>query len=141
VSEEKHTHGPWIASKFGFQVLTGDSWTTICTLKDGAEWEDGRGNYEQEFAWQKQEANAVLIAAAPTLLKALQDCDGCVVAAEAEGLHEIISELRSESDNELVGRLIDLVERRLMWVREYAAPALAAALPAPPAEAKSEVGG
>lgn len=66
----KHTPGPWLSSKFGFQVLTGDSWNTICTLKGGAEWEDGRGKYEPEYEWQNQEANARLIAAAPALLEA-----------------------------------------------------------------------
>lgn len=61
----KFTPGPWVASKFGFQVLTGDSWSTVCTLKDGARWEDGRPNYEPEYEWQLQEVNAHLIAAAP----------------------------------------------------------------------------
>ena len=65
-----HTPGPWIASTFGFQVLTGDSWNTICTLSGGAEWEDGRGKYRPEYEWQNQEANARLIAAAPDLLAA-----------------------------------------------------------------------
>lgn len=68
-----HTPGPWIASKFGFQVLTGDSWNTICTLKGGAEWEDGRGKYQPEYAWENQEANARLIAAAPDLLAAAKE--------------------------------------------------------------------
>lgn len=49
------TPGPWNPSRFGMQVLTGDSWSTVCTFhnnngKDGkwndhrlAAWEDGRG--------------------------------------------------------------------------------------------------
>lgn len=69
---EKATPGPWVPSKFGFQILTGDSWNSICTLKGNAEWEDGRGNYTPDYEWQKQEANAFLIAKAvsalPTLL-------------------------------------------------------------------------
>jgi hypothetical protein len=70
------------------------------------------------------------------LRKALEDCLGCVVAAEAEGLHETINSLRDSEhfDTADVFRLIDLVERRLMWVREYAAPALAAMPPAAPVE-------
>jgi hypothetical protein len=125
VSEGKHTPGPWIASKFGFQVLTGDSWTTICTLKDGAEWEDGRGNYEQEFAWQKQEANAVLIAAAPTLLAALE---GALVSLR-HSLTFITSRERMHPDGVALHQ--DSIE------------AVKAAIDAaaPPVEAKSEVGG
>ena len=69
----KHTPGPWITSKFGFQVLTGDSWSVICELKPNPKWEDGRGVYKQENAWENQEANARLIAAAPELLAALKE--------------------------------------------------------------------
>lgn len=68
----QHTPGPWVSSKFGFQVLTGDSWSTVCTLKGDARWEDGRGDYAPEYEWQRQEANARLIAAAPDLLEALK---------------------------------------------------------------------
>ena len=53
----RFTPGPWVPSRFGFQVLTGDSWSTVCTLKGDACWEDGRGDYQQEFEWQRQEAN------------------------------------------------------------------------------------
>lgn len=59
-----------------------------------------------------------------TYRKALEDCLGCVTAAEAEGLHEVIADLRGTGD--YVDRLIDLVERRLLWVRNYAEPALSA---------------
>jgi hypothetical protein len=72
MAEAKHTPGPWISSKFGFQVLTGDSWNTICELKGPAEWEDKRGSYEQEYAGEIQQANARLIAAAPDLLEAIK---------------------------------------------------------------------
>jgi len=54
--------------------------------------------------------------------KALEDCLGCVTAAEAEGLHEVTEELRGFSEQ--TDRLVDLVERRLLWVRNYAEPAL-----------------
>ncbi len=70
----KFTPGPWNASKFGFQVLTGDSWSVICKLDGPASWEDGRGSYEQKYEWQNQEANARLIAAAPTMAEALDGC-------------------------------------------------------------------
>ena len=65
--------------------------------------------------------------------KALEDCLGCVTAAEAEGLHEIIAELRGR--DELTDSLIDRVERRLLWVRNYAEPVLAS-----PAETAGERG-
>lgn len=63
------------------------------------------------------------------LIKALTDCLGCIEAAEAEGLHELIVELRGSNDS--IDRLIDLIDRRLLWVREYATPALASAEPRP----------
>lgn len=72
MSETKHTPGPWVSSKFGFQVLTGDSWSTVCALKGDASWENNRGDYHQEYEWQRQEANARLIAAAPELLAVVQ---------------------------------------------------------------------
>lgn len=56
------------------------------------------------------------------LRKRLEACLGCIEAAEAEGLHQLIVELRGS--NETVDRLIDLIDRRLLWVREYAQPAL-----------------
>lgn len=79
----KHTPGPWLPSRFGSQVLTGDSWSTICTIPGPAKWEDQRGDYEQEYEWQNQEANARLIAAAPDLLEALRDVIDCVMGGIA----------------------------------------------------------
>jgi hypothetical protein len=79
MTDVKHTPGPWITNSFGTQVLTGDSWNTVCeiyTSKDHrlASWEDGR-------AATSVEANARLIAAAPDMLWALkrnrdQLCEG-----------------------------------------------------------------
>ena len=46
----------------------------------------------------------------------LAECLGCITAAEIEGLQEALAETTDE-------RLKDLVERRLLWVRIYAAPA------------------
>lgn len=61
----KVTPGPWVSSTHGTQVLTGDSWNTICELRarkdfTRARWEDGR-------AASDDTANATLIALAPTL--------------------------------------------------------------------------
>lgn len=70
MSETKFTPGPWVSSRFGCQVVTGDSWSSICELKGDARWEDGRGSYEQEYDWQIQEANARLIAASPEMFDA-----------------------------------------------------------------------
>lgn len=56
---------------------------------------------------------------ASELENALRRCLGCIVAAETEGLHEVIAELRNK--DELTDRLIDLVERRLLFVRDYVA--------------------
>ncbi len=84
------------------------------------------GNYPKDFG----EANAALIVrsvnALPELVSALEDCAGCVDGAEAEGLLETINSLRDSdefSDTD-VFRLIDLIERRLVWPREYARTAL-----------------
>lgn len=61
-SYARATPGPWIPSKRGYQILTGDSWNTICTFHgDGkdhrlAAWEDGRGAAEPS-------SNAVFISA------------------------------------------------------------------------------
>lgn len=56
--------GPWVHSVFGTQVLTGDSWDTVCALRGHHElgmapaaWEDGR-------TAESDEANAAFIAAA-----------------------------------------------------------------------------
>lgn len=75
MNNQKHTPGPWVYPRLGTQVLTGDSWSTICVLHSGhgdkfqdhrfAEWKDGRGAEEAG-------ANARLIAAAPELLDALK---------------------------------------------------------------------
>lgn len=68
----KHTKGPWVTTKFGNQVLTGDSWNTICVLSGNANWKGDSDVCEQEYEWQNQLANAVLIANAPDLLDAVQ---------------------------------------------------------------------
>ena len=85
------------------------------------------------WSMEEREANAAFIVEAcnnhdrltrenEAMRKALGDCLGCITAAEAEGLHEVVEELRGFSEQ--TDRLIDLVERRLLWVRDYAEPAL-----------------
>lgn len=65
--------------------------------------------------------------------KALKDCAGCIDAAEAEGLQEVIADLHSYFDRsitphaERVLHLLDLVERRLLFVRRYAVESLVGA--------------
>ncbi|WP_158876863.1 hypothetical protein [Antarcticirhabdus aurantiaca] len=70
----EHTPGPWLASSFGLQVLTGDSWNTICVLHEGQgeKWKDHRqAGWEDGRSAGSPNANALLIAAAPDLLDAL----------------------------------------------------------------------
>lgn len=74
---EAATPGPWNHSTYGTQVLTGDSWSTVCVFWERtgdkfkthnfAEWEDGR-------TAQSLEANAAYIAAAsPSTILSLID--------------------------------------------------------------------
>lgn len=76
-------------------------------------------------------AHQAQVSQAPSLQlrEALRECIGCIDAAEGEGLHEVISELRAEGEgpDSWAGKLIDLIERRLLHVRVYAEAALNAA--------------
>jgi len=95
------TPGPWNPSRFGMQVLTGDSWSTVCTFhnnngKDGkwndhrlASWEDGRGaTLETSNAdWVARCSPAGISG----LLDTLQAAEARALAAEAEA-----DRLRSE---------------------------------------------
>lgn len=61
------TPGPWNSSIHGNQVLTGDSWNTICEIRvrkdfSAAQWEDGRGSSDPT-------ANARAIALVPALIR------------------------------------------------------------------------
>ncbi|WP_418024894.1 hypothetical protein ACNKFW_15380 (plasmid) [Paracoccus sp. TD-10] len=63
---ESITPGPWNSSIHGSQVLTGDSWNTICEIRvrkdfSAAQWEDGRGSSDPT-------ANARAIALVPALI-------------------------------------------------------------------------
>ncbi len=67
-------------------------------------------------------------AAAPQGREALENCAGCIDAAEAEGLHEVLAEIQEREiylEYACVERLVDLVTRRLMYARNYAHEALA----------------
>lgn len=64
---ESITPGPWNSSIHGSQVLTGDSWNTICEIRvrkdfSAAQWEDGRGSSDPT-------ANARAIALVPALIR------------------------------------------------------------------------
>ncbi|WP_156933654.1 hypothetical protein [Paracoccus sp. J39] len=95
------TPGPWNSSIHGTQVLTGDSWNTICEIRvrkdfSAAQWEDGRGSSDPT-------ANARAIALVPALIRevlAHRKAEagmrallraGCeLMAVEAEGLRNSI---------------------------------------------------
>jgi hypothetical protein len=53
---EYPTKGPWIPSVWGTQILTGDSWQTVCVFYEAkndhrlAEWEDGVGKAKHNSA-------------------------------------------------------------------------------------------
>jgi hypothetical protein len=132
-----HSRLPWL-----YRPCKHDDWGWIRRSREDGQPGDlvasvRSGQYESEEALDQHRrdktdpyaANAAFIVRAVNnhgiLIRALEDCDGCVSAAEAEGLHEIITELRGSS--ELADRLIDLIERRLIYVRSYAQPALAIA--------------
>lgn len=68
--EFKGTPGPWISSSYGSQVLTGDSWNTICELEDFAIFENEK-SAKIDFP-ERKIANARLIAASPEMLIALE---------------------------------------------------------------------
>jgi hypothetical protein len=76
---ENATPGPWVPSVYGSQVLTGDSWNTVCGVlgthncsPEPAEWEDGR-------TAKTIEANAQFIAesreALPYYIKRCQELE------------------------------------------------------------------
>lgn len=69
--EFKGTPGPWISSSYGSQVLTGDSWNTICELKPSPAFE--KEKVSGSVLRERQIFNSRLIAAAPELLKALDN--------------------------------------------------------------------
>jgi hypothetical protein len=63
----RHTPGPWIRSKHGFNVLTADSMQSICAVHAI------HPGHSNEKDAQEQIANAQLIADAPDILAALRD--------------------------------------------------------------------
>lgn len=67
MNDAKHTKGPWIHSKHGFNVLTADEMHSICAVHAP------NPGYTSEKDVQEHLANARLIAAAPDLLEALRD--------------------------------------------------------------------
>lgn len=47
--DKEATQGPWLPSIWGYQIVTGDSWNTVCTFTSSngdhrlATWENGEG--------------------------------------------------------------------------------------------------
>ena len=58
---QKATAGEWRPSNFGFQILTEDSWKTICQFSLGAR---RKGEPCEKYEWEQQEANSAFTAAA-----------------------------------------------------------------------------
>ena len=151
----EHTKLPWRRVPIGgTSMVVSDSPTlgqAICyEPKNGYSiglpfWDDSTGKREIRFDFVEfSHGDAAFIVEAcnnharltrenEAMRKALEDCLGCVTAAEAEGLHEVVEELRGFSEQ--TDRLIDLVERRLIWVRNYAEPALSSLKESPDAKA------
>jgi hypothetical protein len=66
---DKATAGPWKNSVGGYQILTGDSWNTVCVLHEGAgdKWRDHRrAQWENGKEPEHLDANADFIASART---------------------------------------------------------------------------
>ncbi len=126
MSEAKHTPLPWNCAH-AYSSVVG---VPIINQKGHRVGNTALPDLPPEWAEMKERAvaDAKLIVhsvnSLPDLVKALEDCAGCVDAAEAEGLHEVVEELRGFSEQ--TDRLIDLIERRLMWPRNYATEALTA---------------
>lgn len=70
----KQTRGPWIRSKHGFNVLTGDSMHSICAVHP-VPVDLGRSFDEER---EEQISVARLIAAAPDMLDALKAIESCL---------------------------------------------------------------
>lgn len=95
---ELSTKGPWIPSVWGTQILTGDSWQTICVFNESkndhrlAEWGDGSGKAKCNCA------NADLISqsrsftpiAAKSLLTAIEGLElvAYILEAEEDNCHD-----------------------------------------------------
>ena len=89
MKQEKHTPGPWRLGNPG-QVYTNDLMRHICDCRTE--------RYMDSEVAENNQANARLIAAAPSLLMACQDAlsyveDGCTMEA-AEILRDVIAKAR-----------------------------------------------
>ena len=82
MNDAKHTKGPWIHSKHGFNVLTADEMHSICAVHAP------NPGHTSEKDVQEHLANARLIAAAPDLLEACEASLWAVNAAECLGEKE-----------------------------------------------------
>lgn len=80
------TEGPWVRSGHGWQVLTGDSWNSICVLHERS------GNVSRDLRLAKHEkgrqptdceANSALIAAAPDMAALIAEMDARIRELEA----------------------------------------------------------
>jgi hypothetical protein len=85
------TPGPWLPSGHGCQVLTGDSWNSICEFHWEAQWEDGRRA-------ETHAANAFFVARARTDVPRLLDAIEALTAENARLKFELRTERRASQE-------------------------------------------
>lgn len=94
-ARRKATQGEWIRSKYGYQLLTEDSFAVIAKLEQCARRE--HDTKVQEYEWQQQEDNAKFIALAANHTEAI--CNRLVeLEAENAELRARLEEHRTSTN-------------------------------------------